>query len=66
MATKKKAKAQAEKKIFVLPDGSRYDVTGEDGKYVYCGATQFRRMRGEIVTEKVAEAPAEAESETEE
>lgn len=60
MATKKKAKASAEeKRYFVLPNGTRYDVTGEDGKYVYCGATQFRRMRGEIVTEKVAEAPAE-------
>lgn len=60
MASKKKAKAQAgEKKVFVLPNGKRYDVTGENGKYVFCGATQFRRVRGEIVTETVAvqEAP---------
>lgn len=63
---KKKAKAQAgEKKVFVLPDGKRYDVTGENGKYVFCGATQFRRARGEIVTEEVivTEAPS---AETEE
>lgn len=58
MATKKKAKTE-EKRYFVLPDGTRYEVTGEDGKFVYCGTTQFRRMRGEIVTEKVTEAPAE-------
>ena len=58
MATKKKSKPEA-KRYFVLSDGTRYEVTGEDGKYVYCGATQFRRMRGEIVTEKVADTPAE-------
>lgn len=63
MSTKKKAKAQAgEKKVFVLPDGKRYDVTGENGKYVFCGGTQFRRARGEIVKIPVA---AEAESEEE-
>lgn len=60
MASKKKTNADtAEKRYFVLSDGTRYEMTGEDGKYVYCGATQFRRMRGEIVTEKVAETPAE-------
>lgn len=63
MASKKKAKT-ATKTVFVLPDGTRYDVTGESGKYVFCGNTQFRRMRGKIVTEEIAvtETPsAEAE-----
>lgn len=61
MATKKKAKA---KRVFVLPDGTRYDITGETGKYILCGDTQFRKSanRGEIVEEKLSVAtddPAE-------
>lgn len=47
MATKKKAKA---KTVFVLPDGSKYNVVGETGKYVLCeNGIQFRRQRGELV-----------------
>lgn len=56
MATKKKAKA---KTVFVLNDGTRYDVTGENGKYVFCGNTQFRKSagRGRIITEQAAAEP---------
>lgn len=63
MATKKKAKKKA---VFVLTDGTRYDVTGETGKYVICGKTQFRKSakRGEIVYEETA--PAAEQKETEE
>lgn len=54
---KKKAKT---KKVFVLANGDRYDVTGETGKYYICGDTQFRKLggRGEIV-----EVPVETEVE---
>ncbi len=60
MSTKKKAKeASAVRRLFVLPDGTRYEISGENGKYVFCGGTQFRRKRGQLVTEKVSadEAP---------
>ena len=62
MATKKKAKS---KTVFVLPDGTRYDVTGENGKYIFCGNTQFRKNagRGELVTETVPAADPEAKEE---
>ena len=48
MATKKKAKA---KTVFVLPDGTQYNVTGETGKYIICGDVQFRKSanRGKVV-----------------
>lgn len=50
MATKKKTTPKSgAKKMFVLPDGARYEITAENGKYVFCGDTQFRRARGEIV-----------------
>ena len=60
MATKKRTKA---KTVFILEDGTRYDVTGENGKFIFCGNTQFRKSanRGRIATEKQA-----AEKETEE
>lgn len=61
MASRKKEKKADGKTYFVLPDGNRFEVTGENGKYVFCGGTQFRKSRGEIVTETVAvqEAPCE-------
>lgn len=63
MATRKKTKAKpAVGRVFVLPDGTRYEITGENGKYVFCGATQFRRSRGEILDIPVAEK-AEPEEE---
>ena len=57
MATKKKAK---KKTLFVLADGTRYDVTGETGKYIICGSTQFRKSagRGQLVTEEITPEPA--------
>ena len=60
MASKKKAAPKA-KKVFVLSDGTRYDVTGENGKYVFCGNTQFRKSagRGQIVDEPI---PAEQDA----
>lgn len=54
MATRKKAKART---VFVLPDGTRYNVTGETGKYIICGKTQFRKSagRGRIEKESATE-----------
>lgn len=62
MASKKKAKSKV---VFVLHDGTRYDVTGEDGKYIYCGDTQFRKsaMRGELVTEEIPQEQPQEETE---
>ena len=60
---KKKAK---EKYYYVLGNGHRYEVTGSNGKFIFCGDTQFRRSadRGRFVTESVAEVAAkEAEKE---
>ena len=59
MATKKKAKAD---RVFVLPDGTKYNIVGETGKYILCGDTQFRKSanRGEIVEEKLSVAKEEA------
>lgn len=62
MAKKKTAK----KRIFVLKNGDRYEITGETGKYWLCGPTQFRKLaeRGRIVYEDVTPEP-EPEVETE-
>lgn len=49
MATKKKAKAD---RVFVLPDGEKYNIVGETGKYILCeNGIQFRKSakRGEVV-----------------
>jgi hypothetical protein len=59
MASRKKAKAT---KVFVLPDGRKYKVTGETGKYVLCeNGIQFRRNRGELADLPVAKEPEAAE-----
>lgn len=60
MASKKKAKT---KKVFVLHDGTSFDVTGEDGKFFYCGKTQFRRgsRLGEIREVELSGKAEEAE-----
>lgn len=60
MATKKKAKKKA---VFILKNGTRYDVTGETGKYVLCGNTQFRKSarRGEIVYDELGAEKKETE-----
>ena len=39
MAKKKKLTETA--RFLILPDGTEFLVTGEDGKYWYCGDTQF-------------------------
>ena len=63
MAKKKKAQL---KTTFVLHNGTTYDVTGENGKYIICGNTQFRKSanRGDInrfeVTDEPEKAPDEA------
>lgn len=45
------------KKVYVLSNGERYDVTGETGRYFLCGETQFRKAarRGKVVKEAVEE-----------
>lgn len=57
-----KKKAKMAKLFFVLPNGNRYEVTGEDGKYIFCGETQFRKSanRGKLVTEEIAPEPEKA------
>ena len=58
MATKKKAQPKT-KTVFILHNGTKYDVTGEDGKYIYCGTTQFRKSanRGTIAVEETKPEP---------
>lgn len=60
---KKKA---AEKFFYVLENGTRYEVTGRTGKYIICGATQFRisSHRGHLVS--ASNLPEEPKEETEE
>lgn len=46
------------KKVYILSNGERYDVTGENGRYIFCGETQFRKAakRGKIEKEAVEES----------
>lgn len=57
------AKKKAKKKlIYELHDGTRYAVTGEDGKFLFCEnaegkPTQFRKAAGRgVLLEEAAEA----------
>lgn len=46
------------KKILVMQNGARYEVTGENGKYYLCGEVSFRKANpqiAEVVKEKVKE-----------
>jgi len=46
------------KKVLVMENGSRFDVTDENGKYYICGETQFRKMNPQILKvakEKIVE-----------
>ena len=64
MATKKKS-APKSKAVFVLHDGSRYNVVSETGKYIICeNGIQFRKSanRGEIVKEANLPVAEEIES----
>lgn len=47
-------KKEAHTRYFVLPDGKKYKITGEDGKYWICGKTQFRKLaeRGTVIEEQ--------------
>ena len=53
-------------KIIVMKNGAEFPIIGEDGKYFYCGNTQFRKsnpMIAEIreLVEEVGEEPVEPE-----
>lgn len=37
----------------VLPDGSRREITGENGRYYVCGDAQFRKAAVLTETEKI-------------
>ena len=55
-------KKQNYKQVYVFPNGEKYEVVGENGKYYLCeGDTQFRKSaeRGILVKEEI-------ETETEE
>ena len=72
MATKKKtAKTATESSVkteYVMPNGDRYEVIGEDGKYYYCsGKTQFRKSakRGVIERTEAEKRADEPQYETE-
>lgn len=59
-----KKKAPKSRLVYVLRNGDRYDVTGENGKYYLCeGNTQFRKSakRGELIKEAIPEADKPAE-----
>ncbi len=63
---KKKTK---EKFYYVLANGNRYEITGNDGKFIFCGDTQFRRSanRGVFATDANAnEVEKDTAKETEE
>ena len=52
MAKKKTDK----KRVVVLADGARHEITGETGKYWICGETQFRKALGYEIEEIVEKA----------
>lgn len=45
------------KKVYVLDNGERYDIIGENGRYYLCEVTQFRKAaeRGRVAKEEIAE-----------
>lgn len=59
---KKKTK---EKVVYVLDNGTTYDVTGGDGKYIFCNGTQFRRnsKRGHITITPIIDEATSKETE---
>lgn len=60
-------KKDRQKKIFVLPTGEQYRVTGENGVYWFCEdadgrKTQFRKAAGRgVISEEAAKEPKAAE-----
>ena len=73
MATKKKAvtktaNAPGVKTEYIMANGDRYEVIGEDGKYYFCkGNTQFRKSakRGVIERAEIEKQDEEPKDETE-
>lgn len=45
----------------VLPDGSKYKITGENGKYWICGETQFRKSVYDVSEIKEKEVKDDAD-----
>jgi hypothetical protein len=44
---RKKTETQEQKQVLSI-GGNEYDVTGENGKYYFCGDTQFRKVNPNI------------------
>ena len=56
----KKKKSVEMERFLILPDGTEFLITGEDGVYWYSGDTQFFKHCGfEIVEREIEPAPAE-------
>lgn len=49
MATKKKAAKKNGTRYLVLENGERFEVTGEDGRFYYCGERQFSKNHPMLV-----------------
>lgn len=49
MATKKKTAKKTEKKMLVLDNGERFEVTNEDGRFFYCGERAFAKNHPMLV-----------------
>lgn len=53
-----------ERRAIRLPDGKRYEIVGENGKFWLCKTTQFRKGRSDY---EIVELPAKkVKAETEE
>lgn len=46
----KKAKSRAPELVLVMKNGEKFTITGEDGRYWYCGETRFRKSNEDILT----------------
>lgn len=46
----KKAKSRAPELVLVMKSGEKFAITGEDGRYWYCGETRFRKSNEGILT----------------
>ena len=63
MASKKKNKTEKHWYLYT-PDGTQFEITGEDGKYYYSGDTQFFKRHG--YRTEIVEFPVVEPNETEE
>lgn len=48
------------RRILKLDSGAEYNIVSEDGRYFYCGETQFRKSNPHIVEIIKVEEPEEA------